>query len=622
MTALYPHPTAFLVRWRGLRYSLRVGAQHLHTANLSPLASTDLPQSRCLLSRWTRTSACPSQYLVVASTPESRRTIFRRIAQRSYVEWPAYDSTPLYDRTSLAGLESDVRTISETWFSHESHNSVEKFVCSLPLAYFKFETYDRYAGSTSYEMDTLFRVFMLKELHGWDHETALVEFLECHPELREQLGLESVPNQSTLWRSWHERFTGELRETVETAARTALINAQNAGVSVPRDPDRTLPQREDSTGDSDPDEQTVLEQAGTITDHVSRVVFPAFSMDREEGCEIHENAYWDLQTYLGLRENLAANEGARSFIYESTRSRTPLGHAHRDQIRDLSIAEIREMYRQAVKRLLDEVAETEQFFRAGIVAIDITEAEPFTGDRTGHEDEIIGTKEKTDEYAYQWATVQLVGNAVPIVLDARPVRRGESRLEIVEDLLDSAEDLVHVDSVLMDREFDSQHVLEMISQRRLTYVVPKRMHTSERAQAKRLLKSETDRYVNDRKLHLGKNEWHQTTLVYRRNENSEHTDHRQYSVFMCNGNVGLLSEYGYRWEIESGYRSIKRFMAATTSKNFVLRFFYFAFACLLYSIWRAVDLLVQVESTDEYEHSPIVTADNTLTLLKKETGVG
>jgi hypothetical protein len=47
-----------------------------------------------------------------------------------------------------------------------------------------------------------------------------------------------------------------------------------------------------------------------------------------------------------------------------------------------------------------------------------------------------------------------------------------------------------------------------------------------------------------------------------------------------------------------------------------------SFACLLYSIWRAVDLLVQVELTGEYELSPIVTADNTLTLLKKETGVG
>jgi hypothetical protein len=44
---------------------------------------------------------------------------------------------------------------------------------------------------------------------------------------------------------------------------------------------------------------------------------------------------------------------------------------------------------------------------------------------------------------------------------------------------------------------------------------------------------------------------------------------------------------------------------------------YFAFACLLCSIWRAADLLMQVELTGEYDHSPIVTADNTLTLLKK-----
>jgi hypothetical protein len=81
------------------------------------------------------------------------------------------------------------------------------------------------------------------------------------------------------------------------------------------------------------------------------------------------------------------------------------------------------MYRQAVNTLLDGVTETEEFFRAGIIAIDITEADPFTGDRTGHEDEIIGTREKNEEYAYQRATVQLVGNAVPIVLDARPVQR-------------------------------------------------------------------------------------------------------------------------------------------------------------------------------------------------------
>jgi IS4 transposase len=558
----------------------------------------------------------------VIATRESRRSVFRRIAHQQRVEWPAYDSTPLYDRSSLGGLESDVRVVSSVWFTHPNHNSLEQFVCSIPLAYFRFEAHDCYGRSTRYEMDTLFRMFLLKELHGWQYETKLRGYLESHLELCERLGLESAPNQSTLWRTWNERFTRDLRETIQKAARTILIKAQKADVAVPREPERDLPDQGDDADESVPNDQAILDKAERVTDHISRVVYPAFSLDRGEGCEIPENAYWDLQTYLGLRENLAANEGALSFIHESTHDRTPLGHGHRDQIRDLPIEQIREMYRQAVQQLINELAGTEEFFRAGIVAIDITEGDPFTGDRTGHEDEIIGTKEKNDEYAYQWATVQLVGNAVPLVLDARPVRRGESRKEIVKDLLDSAEGLVHVDNVLMDREFDSQHILEMISQRGLSYVVPKRMQASEKAQAKRLLQRDQDRYETDRKLHLGKNEWHETTLIYRRKEDSEHDDHRQYSVFMSNRGGGFLSEYGYRWEIESGYRSIKRFMAATTSTNFGLRFFYFAFACLLYSIWRAVDLLVQVELTGEYEHSPIVTADNTLTLLKKETGIG
>jgi hypothetical protein len=352
----------------------------------------------------------------VALTRESRRTVFRQIAQRSSVDWPTYESSPLFDRSSLPALESDVRLVAEPWFQHDDHEAVEPFVHAVPLAYVQFDAHDRYTGSTSYEMETLFRLFLLKECHGWNHETALVESLTKHPNLCDQLGLESVPDQSTLWRSWHHRFTAELQATVETAARTILIKAQNAGVTVPREPDRQSRRHHDENNESDPDDQTVLEQAETLTDRVSDAAFPAFSLDRGEGCEIHENAYWDLQTYLGLRENLAVNEGARSFIHESNRERTPLGHAHRDHVRDLSVKQIREMYRQAVSRLLDRVAETEQFFRAGIVAIDITESSPFTGDRAGHEDEIIGTKEKTDEYAYQWATVQLVGTEVEIDL--------------------------------------------------------------------------------------------------------------------------------------------------------------------------------------------------------------
>lgn len=314
----------------------------------------------------------------MAATSASRRSVFRTVAQQSYTEWPAYESSPLYDRASLDALAADVRAIATPWFRHDDHESITEFVWSLPLAYVMFDTHDRYGGSTRYEMETLFRVFVLKECHGWDHETALIEHLERRPELCEQLDLEPLPDQSTLWRSWHDRFTAALSETVETTARTILITAQNAGITVPREPER-LAFPDESDEETPPTDRAVIEQADAVTDHVSHVVFPAFLLDRGTGCEINENAFWDLKTYLGLRENLAANEGARGFVYESQRERTPLGHVHRKHIRRLSIAQIRAMYRAAIERLLDRLDETEAFHGAGIVAIDITEADPFTG---------------------------------------------------------------------------------------------------------------------------------------------------------------------------------------------------------------------------------------------------
>ncbi len=94
-----------------------------------------------------------------------------------------------------------IRTVSQTWFRHDVNESIEEFVCLLPVAYFGFDAHDRSAGSICYEMDTLFCVFVLKECHGWNHETVLIEYLECRPALCEQLDLERVPNQSKLRRN-------------------------------------------------------------------------------------------------------------------------------------------------------------------------------------------------------------------------------------------------------------------------------------------------------------------------------------------------------------------------------------------------------------------------------------
>ncbi len=92
--------------------------------------------------------------------------VFRTIATTPSHDWPAYDSTQLYDRSALGALEEDIRTVATVWFAHDVHDSVDHFVCHLPLAYVEFQPHDCYSGATQYEMATLVRAFVLKELHG------------------------------------------------------------------------------------------------------------------------------------------------------------------------------------------------------------------------------------------------------------------------------------------------------------------------------------------------------------------------------------------------------------------------------------------------------------------------
>jgi len=159
----------------------------------------------------------------MVSTQSSRRAVFRRIARTSYYEWPAYSEKPFYDRSSPGGLEEGTRVVASVWFEQDGYDSLEDFVCHWPLANVKFEAHDRFTGQTRYGMEALFRAFFLKELHGWDHETALCSHLENHPSLRERLGFGTLPDQSTLWRSWQYRFTTDLRDCLETATRTILF---------------------------------------------------------------------------------------------------------------------------------------------------------------------------------------------------------------------------------------------------------------------------------------------------------------------------------------------------------------------------------------------------------------
>jgi len=83
----------------------------------------------------------------------------------------------------------------------------------------------------------------------------------------------------------------------------------------------------------------------------------------------------------------------------------------------------------------------------------------------------------------------------------------------------------------------------------------------------------------------------------------------------------LMRRYARRWGIENSYKSIKDFLAWTTSRNTAVRVFYFGFAVILYDMWLIVDLLVQISLDVEQRLKPRVPARTFLNIVRKEMPV-
>jgi len=566
-------------------------------------------------------------------------------------------------------------------------DDVEDLVVSLPLPDLgQADAYPRW--HSSYPQESIARALLLKHVYGLSSDAALRRRLRGDPFLLGKLGFDRVPNQSTVWRARERRFADDLLAALREAARELAEVARDHGLDAPGPVEQA-----DDPDDGDADHRDgrlgkpspVVGEADRVAEATRREVFPALELDRAVNATIPESAFWSLQTYLGLREDLHANAGAELFAREAS-DVTPLGHNHRDQLREQSIDDYRAMLSEAVANVVTEAKREGVLDRKVTVAIDITTSTPFYGDRDGRENVVLGTKEQNDDYAYHWATIQVVDSECPIVLDARPVERGDSRAEIVADLLDSALQHVAIDLVLADREFDGDEVKSACEVRNLRYLTPKRKHSSERATEKRLSRADREVHVElqqtvqgpDRKtiylrrgtedtgnagvevteyqreyrqtlwseledevgLDLGTDEKEEAALHHLGTDllgdegTEEGDDVDRYIVFETNTDLPndsdedelrravrrLTRRYRERWTIENGYKSLKSFIVPTTSKSHALRYFNFVFACLLFNVWKLVDLLLR--QLFGVEDGPILPASQVLAAVRRATGIG
>lgn len=71
----------------------------------------------------------------------------------------------------------------------------------------------------------------------------------------------------------------------------------------------------------------------------------------------------------------------------------------------------------------------------------------------------------------------------------------------------------------------------------------------------------------------------------------------------------LFDLYGRRWGIETSYRVKKHsYLPKTTSKNYLIRLFYFMFSVLLYNLWILADILIWLALYGVIKEDHLVTS--------------
>lgn len=609
--------------------------------------------------------------------------------------------------------------LASYWFEHAAHNDVEAFFAWLPITIGGMPIDDPYANwhanTTGLELVT--RLHLIRLYQNWDHETALCQYLDAEPSLRDALGIETCPDQSTLYTAWNDRFPEEYRDDLRDTVEKVVSVARVHDVSVPERAFTTeQPDDDDASRSARSERRLARRTTKDVWQTAKPLVGPVVDFDRPDDTEIHDNAFLELHTYLGCRQDLYAETGAGDFVEDTTRERTPTGSYHRNCIRALSIAQQRENHRAAMTEVIARARQKGKLTGNQTTAIDITEGKRFWGKRETEDlkKQILGTKEANREVAYQYATIQIVGNDMPIVLDSVPVVKGMARHEIVERLLEHATEMVDIELVLMDREFENSAVKDVCEKHGVYYLNPSKMRRDEKQTAKRLVRDDTTVHVeshaaadrrpprkrlwipranvrSDEMLPDGGTPEEDdeseaddesapdpsaTKQVVRRQlgeeflgsfdeepdedivewalgseflETAEEAAYRESYAVSDDGIRHVVFEtnhpdldvsdgdsddwaiihqisrftrqYANRWGIENGYKKTKSFMAETTSKDHSYRFFNFIFACLLYSLWRLVDVLVKRSLGDERAETR-VRASTFLTIAKQECGLG
>lgn len=545
-------------------------------------------------------------------------------------------------RSSLTEQATDIITSETTWRELAEQLDVSRY---------------QYGDShPDWTTGTPFRPMFLAYLWSEVEDEALGTLrtrLEDDAEMAEAFGFDpdDLPSEATFRPCRVQDRFEDLERTVTRAAEAIREIAAERGAPLGFQLGQPADDETDNTISKRTEQRLLRKKGREVLDELKTVAIPSISVPRPDDAVYDEEELLVLEAIAAIKQS-AANGAGESLgdkknpepdlddpFYEDGPSGETMLEAMKqmsvDTIADVMNFALRKTYTRAKPRLRDLEHENEQRFgvRAKI-ALDITYV-AYYGDR----DELVWVQGAPEDKEYRWchqfATVVIVGENTHYVVGVTPLGNPEwadndaytdadksyNVGDVARRLLSIADEYVNVRTVYADREFHAADVIYTLEQKGLKYVIPakKGQHRIGPMCDDFLdLKSgydeekDTPLYVKEDHAIYGKvkNKTKNTRVttnlvILPPDEDDETHEDGSPQPFLTNLDVSdelpherrwatkKMNEYSDRGAIENSYSSIKEAAAWTTSKEFEVRWFHFAFGCLVYNMWLLVDFLTQ-----------------------------
>ncbi len=493
-------------------------------------------------------------------------------------------------------MRSGNRNISRENIELEIYKTFEKFkgIKSIKIADY-LKAFDvssfqlRNYRKIKFSYESLLKLVLFQQLKGIKFNTKLTKYLRKNPSEKFKLGFTETPNRAQVGYFINHILDDETKENLEFTASKIEEVSEKFGILL----DVNVLTLETSQKKTKERNQYLQKKDKTkdIWRRCKKRIAPFINLNLKHNAIYKKNQYIDLLIHLGMTQDFAENGSKTLKELKGTNNPdadTLLYHLKNyDQYKDLH-----RMF-TTLFEVIWEMTKTANLFdtrKKYDVAIDFTEWY-FYGDRGAPM--VVGKKpERGTTKCYKFATITIVETTKRFTMLAVPVGPLDNKNKILETLITYVQERIKINRVYVDRGFFDSDSIKLFQRHQIKYLMPC-THISTVKHLMNITPAPaviTDFTMADTTFNM--------VILQETNENGEtlkyaFATNECYDEHDINLTERLAQLYGKRWGIETSYRVKKHsYLPKTTSKNYLIRLFYFMFSVLLYNLWILADILI------------------------------